>query len=275
MHELLQLATDRKLLLGMVHLPPLPGSPGAGSSPPGETIEAALECARRDAAAILDGGMDGLIVENFGDTPFHPDRVPPITIAAMCRVTAKLADEFGDRGLLGVNVLRNDAAAAIAIATAAGLDLIRVNVHCGAMVTDQGILEGRAHETLRERSRLSSTVAILADVLVKHAAPLGERDPGDLARETAGRGMADGLIVTGSATGSTANIAILEQVRAAVRDRPILLGSGVRAATVGEYLALADGLIVGTALKEHDNVHAPVDAERVRRLVDAARAVAP
>jgi membrane complex biogenesis BtpA family protein len=124
------------LLLGVVHLPALPGSPGYRGDMAG-LVDAAV----RDAEALIAGGMGGFIVENFGDAPFFAERVPPETIASMGRVLAALPQ--GEH-LVGVNVLRNDARAALGLAAAFGLDFIRVNVHVGAAVTDQGVIEGRA-----------------------------------------------------------------------------------------------------------------------------------
>ena len=254
-----------KLLLGVVHLPPLPGSPGWT----GDTIDHILNHAKRDAETLLGAGLDGYVVENFGDAPFYGDRVPPHVLTTMTRVAHELPR--GD-GLIGVNVLRNDALGALAVATALDLDFIRVNVHIGAMVTDQGLLEGRAYETLRERQRLASQVAIAADVGVKHAVPLGSGfDLSATAEETAYRGRADALIVTGSATGQAASLDHLRQVRAAVPDRPLWVGSGVRAETVAELLDIADGVIVGTALKHDGRVNEAVDEKRARALVRALR----
>ena len=252
------------LLLGVVHLPALPGSPGYGGS-----MASVLATAARDAEALLAGGMDGYIVENFGDAPFFGDSVPAETIAAMARVLGQLPR--GD-ALVGTNVLRNDARAALGLAAAFELDFIRVNVHVGAAVTDQGMLTGRAAETLRVRQALGATVAILADVDVKHAAPLGPPRPlGELAEETAHRGMADGLIVSGSGTGAPTAPADLRAVRAACPQTPIFVGSGLTVDTASEALAIADGAIVGTALKQGGDVRAPVDIARVRALVAAAR----
>ncbi len=273
----------RKLLLGMVHLPPLPGSPGAAGRPPEEIMQQALEQSTQDAMALLDGGMDGFIVENFGDVPFYPDRVSAITAAAI----AILADQLHSVArhyagtkwrrvpFIGVNVLRNDSATALAVAAAAGLDAIRVNVHSGAMVTDQGIVEGRSHETLRERERLGAPVAILADVLVKHAETLGSAapDPGEWARDTARRAGADALIVTGSATGSPADLSRVKAVREAVPETPLFVGSGVTADTLESFLPHVDGFIVGTSLKKDGEVRASVDEERVRAFVDRARQI--
>ena len=193
----------------------------------------------------------------------------------MSALVTRLAGELRARAggnsspFLGVNVLRNDAASALAIASVAGLDFIRVNVHCGAMVTDQGIIEGRAHETLRERERLRSAVLIFADVLVKHAVPLGggDHDVGALAGDTAGRGRADALIVTGKATGATADIERLRAVREAVPDVPVFVGSGVQAENIEDFAKLANGFIVGTSLKPDGDIEAPVNVDLVKELV--------
>jgi membrane complex biogenesis BtpA family protein len=264
LRRIVSAARAGKLLLGVVHLRPLPGSPRHD----GESIEAIAKAAQRDARAILDAGFDGTIVENFGDVPFEPGAVPSHTIAALTRIVVELP-----RGALaGVNVLRNDALGALAVAAACGLDFIRVNVHVGAMLTDQGILEGRAAETLRTRALVAPSVAILADVRVKHAVPLGVSfDLRTVARDTVYRGLADGLIVTGSATGSPTNPGDLECVREAVPDHPLFVGSGATAASARRLLEIADGIIVGTSLKCGGRVDAPVDPRRARAFVREAR----
>jgi membrane complex biogenesis BtpA family protein len=143
---------------------------------------------------------------------------------------------------------------------------VRVNVHTGAAVTDQGVIEGRAAETLRERARLCPGVAILADVHVKHAVPLGGGGIEDAALDTLKRGLADALIVSGAATGSPPDARTIAAVRKAVGGAPILVGSGLDARNARSLLARADGAIVGTALKRDGKVAEPVDVERVERV---------
>ncbi len=255
----------RFALLGMVHLEPLPGSPRWGG-----TMTAVVEAARRDARILRDAGFAGVIVENFGDAPFEPGALPPDTVAALTVCAGAVAEELAGAGmLLGVNALRNDAAAALGIAVAVGADLIRVNVHAGAMWTDQGLITGRAHDTLRRRRLLGAEVAILADVLVKHAEPPAPVDPAAAARELVGRALADGLVVTGRATGSAVDFARLEAVAAAVPGTPVLVGSGVNAESLTQLVGCAGGAIVGTWLKVGGDVTAPVDPERARALVAA------
>jgi len=251
-------------LIGMVHLPPLPGSP-AGALP----LERIREAACRDARILADAGFNALIVENFGDAPFRPGRVDPHTVACLTVVARALRQEVALP--LGINVLRNDALAAVAIAAACDAAFVRVNIHTGAYAADQGIIEGRADETLRFRRRLGSRAAILADVHVKHAAPLLEQTIAQAAEEAAYRGRADGLIVSGVATGKPTSLQDLRSVRQAVPDRPIFVGSGATAGNVRELLAVADGVVVGTALKEDGRTTAPVDPDRARAFVQAAR----
>jgi membrane complex biogenesis BtpA family protein len=262
---LVRAARERKLILGMVHLKPLPGSPRHA----GAALAEIARAARTDADRLLDAGFDGYILENFGDAPFFKGPVPPHVLAAMTRIALELPRE----GLLaGVNVLRNDARGALAIAAACGLHMVRVNVHAGAAVTDQGIIEGEAAATLRERALIAPEVSILADVDVKHAAPIArEVDLRDAARETAERGLADALIVTGKATGSPISPADLKAVREAVPGTVLLAGSGVTAATVKEALRLADGVIAGTWIKAHGRVDEAVDPARARELAAEAR----
>jgi membrane complex biogenesis BtpA family protein len=171
-----------------------------------------------------------------------------------------------------VNCLRNDAIAALSIAATAGADFVRVNVHVGAYATDQGVIEGEAARSLRHREALGARrVSICADVLVKHATPLAPIEPEQAARDTLDRGMADALIVTGAATGAAADPSVLERVRAAAAERPVLLGSGLTPENARSLLPLADGAIVGTWIKERGDVRAEIDPARVRTLADACR----
>ncbi|WP_255150411.1 BtpA/SgcQ family protein [Halorarius halobius] len=249
---------------GMVHLPPLPGAPEYGGD-----RAAIRERARADARALEAGGADAVVVENFGDAPFYPESVPKHVVADMTALVGAVTDAVDVP--VGVNVLRNDAEAALSVAAAAGAAFVRVNVHVGARVTDQGIVEGRAHETLRLRERLDADVSILADVAVKHSAPLADRPVEDQARETLERGRADALVVSGPGTGEATDRSVLDRAApvCATADAPLYVGSGVTADTVADYLAVADGVIVGTALKRGDDPANPVDEGRVRELVAA------
>ena len=252
-------------VVGVVHLPPLPGSARGGSA---TELPALLDRVRRDAAAYATAGVDAVIVENFGDAPFAPGAVEPHVVAAM---TLAVATVRAGSGLpVGVNVLRNDVESAVAIAAMTGGAFVRANVYVGAAVTDQGLIEGRADRVQTLVRRLGAPVAVWADVDVKHAAPLARRPLAELAEDAVERGLAAAVIVTGRATGQPAAVADLAAVRAAVPTTPLYIGSGVTAATVGGLLNHADGVIVGTAAKAEGLVTNPVDPERARAIVEAA-----
>jgi hypothetical protein len=257
-----------KPLIGVIHLPGLPGSPAYGGS-----MEAIIAHAMADAAAYVNGGADGIIIENFGDYPFVPGRNEPQVVAAMTAALARLRGKW-PKTPFGVNVLRNDAVSALAIAQAGGGRFIRVNIHTGATLTDQGIIEGRADETLRFRRRIGADdVMIFADIDVKHGAQLVHRDLKLVAKETVLRGMADALILTGGETGDPPDLADVRQVRSAV-ECAIVAGSGVNKDNVWEVLPLVDGVIVGTSLKRERKTENPVDEGKVRELAKAIRAAA-
>jgi membrane complex biogenesis BtpA family protein len=249
---------------GMVHLPPLPGAPGFDGD-----RDALRARALADAETLVAGGVDAVVVENFGDAPFYPASVPKHVVAEMTALVGAVTDAVDVP--VGVNVLRNDAEAAVSVAAATAADFVRVNVHVGARVTDQGIVEGQAHETLRLRERLDADVDILADVDVKHSAPLADRDLADEARETLERGRGDALVVSGSGTGVETDHSALERVAPVCETlgAPLVVGSGVTPGTVAGYLDVADAVVVGTALKEGREPTNPVDEARVRALVDA------
>lgn len=252
-------------IIGVIHLAPLPGAPGFGGE-----MGAVLDRAAGEAAAYQAAGLDGVIVENYGDAPFFPGRVPAETVAAMAAAAHRVRQAAP--GLpLGINVLRNDARSALAVAAAVGAGFIRVNVLAGAMVTDQGLIEGEAHALLRLRAALKADdVAILADIRVKHAAPLAPRPLAEEARDLAGRGGADALIVTGTGTGEAADPAEIDAVKAA-SGLPVLVGSGATAQSAKGLLARADGLIVGSAFKREGKAEQPVDPDRLAAFVKAAR----
>lgn len=252
-------------LVGVIHLPALPGSPRFGGD-----LGAIAASAARDARVLTEAGYDAVVIENFGDAPFEPKAVPPITVAAMTRC-ALAAREAAPSLAIGINVLRNDAMAALAVAVATGAAFIRINVHIGARVTDQGIVEGRAHETLRVRHALGAEhVALFCDVDVKHSAPLGARPLEEEAHDLVERAGADAILVTGSGTGRGAARSDVEVAARATR-APVLVASGVTAATLGEVDA-AHGVIVGSCLRKDGRAGGPIDAGCAAAFAAAFRA---
>ncbi|MEE2645404.1 MAG: BtpA/SgcQ family protein [Myxococcota bacterium] len=255
----------RKLpkVIGVVHLPPLPGD---AAGPVDGDFSPVLERACEDGRRLAAGGVHGIIVENFGSAPFvkgsHGDRVPPHQLAAITLVASALRAET--RLPIGVNCLRNDAYSAVGIAAAASLDFLRVNIHSGAYLTDQGVIEGEAALTLAYRSRLRSQTAIFADVMVKHATPLAPIDLYQSAADTVKRGLADAIIVTGSGTGAAVDPSRLETLQPLRAIAGLYIGSGLTEAQLSELTPLIDGAIVGTTFKVEGQLQAPVDELRVR-----------
>jgi membrane complex biogenesis BtpA family protein len=260
-----QLFDHPKPIIGVVHLPPLIGSPQS-SLPLREIRSRAVS----DAGRLIDNGIDGVIIENYGDVPFCPDRVEPHTVASLTLVAGEIRERYPQTPI-GVNLLRNDAKSAIAIATVAGANFIRVNVHTGAMLTDQGLIQGKAHETLRYRSFLRSEVKIFADIAVKHAVPLAPIDIVTSAEDTYRRGLADALIVTGTATGKGIDLDQLKSVKSAIPQACIFAGSGVTIDSLAEVLQYADGVIVGTSIKCDGVTTNEVAPDRVRALIKARK----
>jgi membrane complex biogenesis BtpA family protein len=258
-----QIFTTIKPVIGMLHLLPLPGSPRYGGD-----AASIRDGALRDADALIEGGVHGLMLENFGDVPFYPDRVPASVVAFLSVIAAEVRRKFPVP--LGINLLRNDGRSAMAVAAAVGADFIRVNVLTGARVADQGLLQGIAHDLLRDRVMLDAArVRIFADVDVKHSAPLAVRPLVDDVEDTLARGMADALVVSGAGTGKPTDVAKVRAVKAAAGVAPVFVGSGVTVQTVESLLSAADGLIVGTAFKPGGNASMPVDRQLVADLMHA------
>ena len=260
----LKLFKNYPAVAGYVHLPPLPGTPGWKGD-----MEEVKKFAVKDAVSLAEGGVDGIIVENFWDAPFSKGPVEPVTIAAMTACVSEIRKAVDVA--IGINVLRNDGVAALSIASVTGAQFIRVNILTHAMVTDQGIIEGCSYEVSRLKARLGADVRVFADVMVKHAFPLGAMDIGGAARDIALRGGADVLVVSGSETGAPIDISELKQVRESVPGFPIASGSGVTEDNVGELRELLDVLLIGTWFKRDGDISKPVDKERVKNMVDIVR----
>lgn len=246
-------------LIGVVHLKALPGAPHHRLK-----LTEIRSLALADARTYLSNGVDGLIVENFGDAPFHRDQVEPHVVAAMAILGAEIKELAGRRPV-GINVLRNAGEQAIGIASASGCEFVRINVLSGVVVADQGLIAGDAARWLRYRAALDSAVGIFADLRVKHATPLREATVEVEVEEMTLRGGADAILVTGPTTGRPPTADWLEEVAAGAHGRPLLVASGVDAENV-KNLAAASGFVVGSSLKHGGRIDAPVDGRRVRAL---------
>jgi uncharacterized protein len=262
--DLKQVFKTENPVIGVVHLLPLPTSPRWGGS-----LKAVIDRAEQEAVALASGGVDGIIIENFFDAPFPKSAVDPSVVSAMSLTVHRLMHLVTVP--IGLNVLRNDAHSAMAIASCVQAQFIRVNVLSGVMATDQGLIEGQAHELLRYRRELGCDVKILADVLVKHARPLGSPNLTTAVQETIERGLADGVILSGWATGSPPSLEDLELASAAAKGTPVFIGSGASWENIPQLIQAADGVIVSSSLKRRGQIEQPIDPIRVSQFVEAMR----
>lgn len=262
--DLTQIFKNPNPIIGVVHLLPLPTSPRWGGN-----LKTVIERAEQEAVALASGGVDGIMVENFFDAPFTKDQVDPAIVSSMSLIVQRLMNMVTLP--IGINVLRNDAQSAIAIATCTQAQFIRVNVLTGVMATDQGLIEGRAHELLRYRRELGSDVKIFADVLVKHARSLSAPNLTVAVQDTIERGLADAVILSGWATGSPPDFEDLELAKAAANDTPVFIGSGADWENISTLMQAADGVIASSSLKRRGRRDQPIDPIRVSRFVEAAR----
>jgi hypothetical protein len=258
---------NRALLVGVVHLPALAGSPLVGAD-----MRLAEKRAAEDAKILAEAGFDFVMIENYGDAPFFPGRVPAATVAMMtaCALAARAA---APSVRLGINVLRNDGDAALAVALAVGAACIRVNVLTGARVTDQGVIQGDAAALFRTRRALGAeAIEVWADVDVKHSAPLAARPLGDEVADLVSRSLAGAVLVTGEGTGRAVDTAKLDEVHRAVQSRvPGLVASGATIGTLPPLARRSEGVIVGSALRADGVAGGPVDAKRASEFARAFR----
>lgn len=258
-------ARESRTLVGMIHLPPMPGSPrhdGTGL----QEIEAR---AVGEAELLAAAGFDAVMLQNTGDGPGRKDAdvVEIAQMAAIGRVVRQAADIP-----VGVNVLKNGVESAFAIASAVRAEFVRIKVYVGAVVGSEGIVEGAAYRALTVRRKLGlDHVAILADVGDRTSRQLADVPLPELADWALRHGSADALVVTGR--NATETREMLNELRRADIAAPLIVGGGVDRSTVAELLTMADGAIVGTALKSFAGFDQPISAERAHEFVVSARAV--
>ncbi|PBC01443.1 BtpA/SgcQ family protein [Mesorhizobium sp. WSM3860] len=264
---LVQLFGRSKVVIGVVHLAPLPGAPRYD----GEAIEAIYQRGLDDARAYLDGGCDGVIVENHGDIPFaKPDDIGPETAAYMAVVSDRIRRELGKP--IGINVLANAAIPALAIASAAGAGFVRINQWANAYVANEGFVEGESGRAARYRARLrASGIRIFADAHVKHGAHaiVADRPVEELVKDLVFFD-ADAIIATGQRTGHAADLSYIRMIKDAA-GLPTLVGSGVTLDNANDILGIVDGVIIASALKHEGVWWNQVDAARVKAFMTGLR----
>ena len=257
-----------KPIIGMIHLWPLPGAPGYA----GHGMDTILEQARNDAKVLLEGGVDGLIVENMWDLSYYVGSDVQLEAVTAQAVAARAIADLANVPV-GVNVIHNGWEAELAIAVAAGLDFMRICILTGARLWDTGDLNpGCAADLLRRRRELGAEhLKLFADVDKKHSVPFPGLDL-ETHIEWTEFYRADALIVSGRMTGAAPPLDKVRRAKEATT-RPILMGSGTTAENIAGFLKFADGAIVGSSLKVDAVAENPVDPERVQRYMAAVKSV--
>jgi uncharacterized protein len=261
----LELFEAEKPVIAMAHVPPLPGTPLYDAQTGADGL---VDAVRADLEKLLAAGVDGVMFCNEGDRPYSL-RAGFEGVAAMTRVVTELAPD--DRPF-GVDFLW-DARAALAIAAACGASFIR-EVTTGVYESDMGLWNTDAAGLLRERRRLQADhVAVLMNVTPEFASPIGRRTVAQVARSAVVSSLADGVLVSGPMAGAEPELDVIREAREAVDgDVPVFVNTGAKSTNVAEYLTVADGVIVGSDLKEDGGTWNPVDSSRVARFMEAARA---
>lgn len=253
-----------KAILGMIHLPPLPGAPYYKGS-----MTDVIEHALADAETLVKNGVNSMIIENLGDYPYYPETEECETVAAMTRVALEIRKRYDMP--LGINILRNSWKAAIAVAHLADCQYIRLNILTDAYVTDQGIITGAAHLATRYRKAIGAdNVKFFCDIYSKHGGPIVKRDLSIVAGEMVHRGMADAVIISEGDSSIVAPKEKIDRVKNAVPDTPIFLGSGMSLATA-DSLRDVDGSVFGFGTKPSGDMSDPVDGPTVKAFVEKVK----
>jgi membrane complex biogenesis BtpA family protein len=251
-------------LIGVVHLKSLPGSPSNTLK-----LDEIISKAQEDYNTLKNGGIFGVVFENFGDTPFVKDDITKRTLVSFTTVLNNI--ELSKELIHGINVLRNDGIAALSIAEATDADFVRINVLNNTMFTDQGIIEGKANEIMSFKNTLHKKINIYADVFVKHATPAPGSTIENHAEELLDRAGADKIILTGSGTGKEINFDELKLISKIATPDRLVIGSGLNENNVDKIKNYANFSIVGTSLKKEHKVENEVDLNNVKNLVEKAK----
>jgi uncharacterized protein len=258
-----------KPIIGMLHLPPLPGSYNYN----GQALDDIVEHALREAELLACSGFDGVLLQNAGDRPASLE-VCPEKVAYMSVIGAAVHRAHPTIPL-GVNVCWNVPKATIAVCHAAGGAFIRLeHVYIGMAITAHGPVYGCAYEATQFLKLLDAKhIRIFADVYEAHSVPIGRVPIEEAARQATGACQAHAVIITGSTF--TESMGVIQTIKQSIPEMAVLLGGGSDPANVGEALRLADGIIVGRSLKTCPNPMAPIEPSKAEAYMEAVRRVRP
>jgi membrane complex biogenesis BtpA family protein len=259
---LTELTGAAKPIIGMVHLPALPGTPLYDAA---SGMQGVRDWVARDLDALQRGGIDAVMFCNENDRPYRLD-ADVASVAAMADVVASTRSDVSVP--FGVNVLW-DPKATLAVAAATGAMFAR-EIFAGAFAGDFGLWVRTAGDAFRYRSEVGAeSCRLLFNINAEFAAPIAPRPLADVARSVVFSSMPDALCVSGPITGQPADASGLADVAHAVADSgvPVLVNTGFRASNAAELLRFADGAVVGSSLKVDGITWNPVDEARVRELM--------
>lgn len=233
-----------KPIIGMVHVQALPGTPQSKFE-----IHQIIDMALKEALIYKKGGIDAIMIENMHDIPYLKGGVGHEVSTVMTLIAYKIKQET--KLPIGIQILAGANKEALASAKAAGIDFIRAEGYVFAHTADEGIIEAQAGDLLRYRKQIEAKdIAIFTDIKKKHSSHALTSDVDLIDTAKAARFfLSDGVIVTGSHTGSSASVDELKALNEVV-DFPILVGSGINIDNVADYLPISDGMIIGSYFKK-------------------------
>jgi membrane complex biogenesis BtpA family protein len=258
----------KRVVLGMVHLGALPGTPFAGDG----SYEAVREKALADALALQAGGADGCVVQNAGDRVFAVEDADPVIVAAMADIVRAIDQATAPAFQIGVQVLRNDLKAALAIARVCGGSFLRCGALVGATITASGLIQGHPYEFQAYRARIGAQrIKLIAEIHSMHFEWLGGRPIGGVAQAARAAG-ADGVGLCDPDEADT--LRLTREVRDAAPGLPIVIGGYTDHSNAARLLAEADGAIVGSAF-EGGSRGGAIEVDAVREYVEIVSRLPP
>ncbi len=252
---------DSKLVIGMIHVDALPGTPKYSGN-----IDKIIENAIEEALIFKSAGIDGIMIENMHDVPYLNDDSGPEITATMAIIAYEIKRQT--KLFAGIQILAAANKEAMAIALAANLDFIRAEGFVFAHVADEGVIESNAGTLLRYKKQIGAdNVMVFTDIKKKHSSHSLTSDVSIVSTAKAAEFfLSDGIIITGSSTGVEVDISDLTQVKQN-SNLPVIIGSGITAENICYYYKLADIFIVGSYFKKDGNWENKVDIERVEKLL--------
>lgn len=252
---------DNKSIIGMIHVPALPGTPLNKFS-----INQIIEMVLKEAEIYQASGIDSIMLENMHDVPYLNRQVGPEIISSMTVVTQEVRRICSLP--LGIQILAGANQEALAVALAVGLNYIRAEGFVFSHVADEGLMNACAGELLRYRKNIGAEhIAVLTDIKKKHSSHAITSDV-DIA-ETAKAAeffLSDGLIITGESTGKEAQLSEVKSVKDKC-SLPVIIGSGITLDNIEKYYPYADGFIIGSWFKEEGKWNHPLSSKRVQEFM--------